>query len=55
MARVRKLTPAQCVEIRRRHRLWRENLPKRICADYGVSNQTMQRVVQGKYRALGEP
>lgn len=31
------LTPEQAAEVRRRHALWRENMPQRIAQDMGIS------------------
>lgn len=48
MSRPLKLTEPKRAEAVRRYRLWFENRPKRICAELGIHNRTLNGYVRRK-------
>jgi len=48
--RPRLLNDEQAAEAVRRHKLWRENMPRKICADLGISPKTLHAYLVGRHK-----
>lgn len=50
LGRKRRLTAEQVAELRRRYQLWHQNVPQRLCSEFGITRRTLRHYVLGRHK-----